>query len=205
MLVSSFGTKLRESKMSSNFDYIWKVVIGGAGGVGKTSLLHRYIHREFKEDMKMTIGCQFHTQQLERQSKHISMVMWDLGGQERFRFIQPEYVRGAAGALVLFDLSDHRTFENVMEEWIPLIRKNANPSIPILLVGSKMDLVKEDAYQAMQVEAQGLVERYNLAGFTTVSSKWNVNVDETILYMVDFLIWQTSQSEKATGGSEFVA
>ncbi|MEX2715497.1 MAG: Rab family GTPase [Candidatus Sigynarchaeum springense] len=190
--------------MSVAPDYIWKIVIGGAGGVGKTSLLHRYIHREFKEDMKMTIGCQFHTQTLDRQNKHISMVMWDLGGQERFRFIQPEYVRGAAGAIVLFDLSDHRTFENVTEEWIPIIRNNASPSIPILLVGSKMDLVREDVYQVMQVEAQRLVEQYNLSGFTTVSSKWNVNVDETILYMVDFLIWQSSQNEKATSGSEFV-
>ncbi|MBN2153528.1 MAG: GTP-binding protein [Candidatus Lokiarchaeota archaeon] len=191
--------------MSSNFDFIWKVVIGGAGGVGKTSLLHRYIHREFKEDMKMTIGCQFHTQQLVRQNQNISIVMWDLGGQERFRFIQPEYVRGAAGAIVLFDLSDHRTFDNVTEEWIPLIRNNANPSIPILLVGSKMDLVDEQTYQVMQLEAQRLVEQHKLAGFTTVSSKWNVNVDETILYMVDFLIWQSSQLGKAAGGSEFVA
>jgi small GTP-binding protein len=191
--------------MPLNIDYIWKIVIGGAGGVGKTSLLHRYIHNEFKEDMKMTIGCQFHNQQLERQNKHISMVMWDLGGQERFRFVQGDYIRGAAGAFVLFDLSDHSTFENVATEWVPLIRANANPNIPIVLVGSKMDLVDEPTYQAMQAEAQRLVEQHNLAAFTTVSSKWNVNVNETILYMVDFLIWQSFQSEQAAEGSEFVA
>ncbi len=191
--------------MSNNFDYIWKVVVGGAGGVGKTSLLHRYIHNEFKENMKMTIGCQFHNQQLDRQNKRISMVMWDLGGQERFRFVQGDYIRGAAGAFVLFDLSDHTTFENVEEEWIPLIRANAPPEIPIVLVGSKMDLVDEPTYQAIQVEAQRLVEKQSLAAFTTVSSKWNVNVNETILYMVDFLIWQAFQSEQASGSSEYVA
>ena len=190
--------------MSQNYDYIWKIIVGGAGGVGKTSLLHRYIHNEFKEDMKMTIGCQFHNQQLDRQSKRISMVMWDLGGQERFRFIQPQYVKGAAGAFVLFDLSDHSTFENVEDEWIPMIRDNTSPGIPIVLVGSKMDLVDEPTYQAMQVEARRIVEKNNLAAFTTVSSKWNVNVNETILYMVDFLIWQAFQSENSTGGSEYV-
>ena len=188
--------------MSSHFDYIWKIVVGGAGGVGKTSLLHRYIHNEFKEDMKMTIGCQFHTQQLERQNKRMSMVMWDLGGQERFRFVQGDYIRGAAGAFLLFDLSDHSTFEYIASEWIPLVRANANPNIPIVLVGSKMDLVDEATYQAMQAEAQALVEKYNLSAFTTVSSKWNVNVTETILYMVDFLIWQCFQSEQVAGSSE---
>ncbi|NMC06090.1 MAG: GTP-binding protein [Candidatus Lokiarchaeota archaeon] len=173
--------------------------------MGKTSLLHRYIHNEFKEDMKMTIGCQFHNQQLERQNKHISMVMWDLGGQERFRFIQPQYVKGAAGAFVLFDLSDHSTFECVETEWLPLIRENASPTIPIVLVGTKVDIVKEETFQAMQSEAQALVEKCNLSAFTTVSSKWNVNVSETILYMVDFLIWQSYQSEQASGSTENVA
>ncbi|MEX2726433.1 MAG: Rab family GTPase [Candidatus Sigynarchaeum springense] len=191
--------------MSRDLDYIWKIIVGGAGGVGKTSLLHRYIHNEFKENMKMTIGCQFHDQQLERQNRRISMVMWDLGGQERFRFVQGDYIRGAAGAFVLFDLSDHSTLENVEAEWIPLIRANANPNIPIVLVGSKMDLVDEPTYQAMQSEAQCLVEKYKLAAFTTVSSKWNVNVTETILYMVDFLIWQAYQAEQNTAFSENVA
>ena len=188
--------------MSRDLDYIWKIIVGGAGGVGKTSLLYRYIHNEFKEDMKMTIGCQFHDQQLERQNRHISMVMWDLGGQERFRFVQGDYIRGAAGAFVLFDLSDHSTLENVAADWIPLIRANANPSIPIVLVGSKMDLVDESTYQAVQLEAQRLVEKYKLAAFTSVSSKWNVNVSETILYMVDFLIWQAYQSEQNMAFSE---
>jgi small GTP-binding protein len=189
--------------MLINIDYIWKIVVGGAGGVGKTSLLHRYIHDEFKENMKMTIGCQFHDQQLTRQNKNITMVMWDLGGQERFRFVQGDYIRGAAGAFVLFDLSDHATFENVEDEWIPLIRANADPSIPIVLVGSKMDLVDEPTYQAMQIEAQRLVEKENLSAFTTVSSKWNVNVKETILYMVDFLIWQAFQTGQTMGSSEY--
>lgn len=182
--------------MSVEFDYVWKIIVGGAGGVGKTSLLHRYIHHEFQEDMKMTIGCQFHSQQLDRQGKKISMVMWDLGGQERFRFIQGDYIRGATGAFLLFDLTDIPTFENVRDEWIQLVRKNATPTIPIVLVGTKMDLVDEAQFKTMQLQAQNLVQQYGLTAFTATSSKWNINVEETILYLVDLLIWQAFVAEQ---------
>ncbi|HME53315.1 MAG TPA: Rab family GTPase [Candidatus Lokiarchaeia archaeon] len=184
---------------SNSFDYVWKIIVGGAGGVGKTSLLHRYIHNEFKEDMKMTIGCQFHNQQLDRQGKRISMVMWDLGGQERFRFIQGDYIRGATGAFLLYDLTDIQTFENIFEEWIPLVRKNANPTIPIVLVGTKMDLVDEGQLKAMNLHAQNLAQQHGLSAVTTTSAKWNINVEETILYLVDLLIWQAYMAEQTAG------
>nr|MDO8114582.1 Rab family GTPase [Candidatus Sigynarchaeota archaeon] len=179
-----------------------KIVLGGAGGVGKTSLLHRYLTRSFDEKSKMTIGCQFHNQTLERQNRKISMVMWDLGGQSRFRFIQPEYVKGAVGAFILFDLSDPVTFSNVADEWIPLLRNNANPTIPIVLVGSKMDLVDEAMLARMTASAQELVKQYNLTAFIATSAKWGINIDETILYLVDVLIWQAFQSEEGTGTTQ---
>ncbi|HME56311.1 MAG TPA: Rab family GTPase [Candidatus Lokiarchaeia archaeon] len=185
--------------MSTTFDYIWKILIAGAGGVGKTSLLHRYIHHEFREDMKMTIGCQFHDQQLDRQGKKINMVMWDLGGQERFRFVQGNYCRGATGVFLLFDLSDIQTLENIRDEWIPLVRKNADPTIPLVLVGTKMDLVDEGQLQAMQLEARNLAQCSGLAAFTATSAKWNINIEETILYLVDLLIWQAFMTEQSVG------
>jgi small GTP-binding protein len=188
--------------LSNDFDYIWKIIVGGAGGVGKTSLLHRYIHNEFKEDMKMTVGVQFHDQQLVRQDKKISMIMWDLGGQERFRFVQGSYIRGAVGGFLLFDLSDFTTFENIRDEWIPLIRENASPTIPLVLVGSKLDLVNEATLASMTTEANTLVQKCNLSGFAVTSAKWGLNIDETIGYLVDLLIWQAYQQEKAAGSIE---
>ncbi len=81
--------------MDSAYDFIWKIVVGGQGGVGKTTILYRFIHNEFIEDTKLTVGVQFHTQALERQSRKISLVLWDLGGQDRFRFVQGDYIKGA--------------------------------------------------------------------------------------------------------------
>jgi small GTP-binding protein len=185
--------------MTTHFDYIWKIIVGGAGGVGKTSMLHRYFFHEFVEDMKMTIGVQFHDQQLERQGRHISMVMWDLGGQERFRFVQPAYIRGAVAAFLLFDLTDPITLDNIQEEWIPIIRDNAESTVPILLVGTKVDLVDEITLFEMTTQAQGIVDANGLAGFVATSSKLNINVNETILYMVDLLLWQAFGDEYGTG------
>lgn len=183
--------------MTTQYDYIWKIIVGGQGGVGKTSLLHRYLHNEFLEDMKMTIGCQFHTQILHRQERHINLVMWDLGGQDRFRFVQGKYMRGAAGAFVLFDMSDDITFENV-NHWIDLLRENASPNIPIVLTGTKMDLVDQETQDAIQEKANALVKEKGLMAYTATSSKWNINVDETILYLVDLLVWQAYQEENGT-------
>ena len=185
--------------MTTRFDYIWKIIVGGAGGVGKTRMLHRYLYHEFVGDMKMTIGVQFHDQQFERQGRHVSMVMWDLGGQERFRFVQPAYIRGAVASFLLFDLTDPITLDNIQEEWIPIIRDNAPPDIPILLVGTKLDLINEQALTEMAAQAQAIVDANGLAGFVATSSKLNINVDETILYMVDLLLWQAFAAEHGGG------
>ncbi|MHA1684618.1 MAG: Rab family GTPase [Promethearchaeota archaeon] len=184
--------------MNNQFDFIWKVVVAGQGGVGKTTLLHRYIHNEFAENMKMTIGCQFHTQILHREDHLINLVMWDLGGQDRFRFIQGEYIRGAAGAFVLFDLSDERTLLRV-GEWINMIREKAGKNTPIVLVGTKLDLVNVETQTRIHEIAQKVVKDEKLMAYTATSSKLNLNVDETILYLVDLLRWQAFARENPTG------
>ncbi|MHA1682216.1 MAG: Rab family GTPase [Promethearchaeota archaeon] len=187
--------------MTANYDYIWKLVIGGQGGVGKTTILHRYIHNEFIEDTKMTIGCQFHTQTLDRQGRKISLVMWDLGGQDRFRFIQGEYVKGAAAAFVLFDMSRFMTLE-ATREWIDMIRKNSSNGLPIVLVGTKLDLINQSEQVSINQSAQELVQELGLTAYAATSSKLGLNVYETIHYMVDLLLWQSYQAEYGTGAQQ---
>ncbi len=180
--------------MGSSHDYIWKVIVGGQGGVGKTTILHRFIHGTFLEDTKLTVGVQFHTQNLERQGRRISLILWDLGGQERFRFIQPEYVKGAVGSFVLFDMSNFMTLEYT-REWIDMIHTNA-PNSPIVLVGTKLDLVfSEEEKQRVIESANQIVQEYGLYAFIPSSSKAGINVNESIYYMVDLLLYNAWVSE----------
>ncbi|MBN2149955.1 MAG: GTP-binding protein [Candidatus Lokiarchaeota archaeon] len=173
--------------MSSSFDYIWKIIMGGQGGVGKTTILYRFIHNEFIEDTKLTVGVQFHTQALERQSRRISLVLWDLGGQERFRFIQPEYVKGAVGGFVCFDMSRFMTLEST-REWIDMFRQNA-PNAPLVIVGTKLDLVDENEQQNIMNAANQLVAETGCLAFIPTSSKLGLNVNETVYYLVDTLLY----------------
>jgi small GTP-binding protein len=87
--------------------YLFKIVIGGQGAVGKTTLLHRYLNGVFLQNSSMTIGVAFHAKQLylEGVQKKVKLSLWDLGGQERFRFLQANYSAGAKAAVVFFDMT----------------------------------------------------------------------------------------------------
>ncbi|MHA1683358.1 MAG: Rab family GTPase [Promethearchaeota archaeon] len=173
------------SKIDS--DFIWKLVICGSGGVGKSCILHRYIHNEFIDDMKMTIGCQFHTQLLERQNLKINLVLWDFSGQQRFKFIFDDYVRGTSGAFIMFDLSRPNTLLEI-ENWLDLLSANAKKDIPIVLIGGKVDLLSHEELIQMNEMANNAVKERNLVAYIPTSSKSGFNVNESIMYMVDNLI-----------------
>ncbi|MHA1716838.1 MAG: Rab family GTPase, partial [Promethearchaeota archaeon] len=139
-----------------------------------------------------TIGCQFHTQVLERRGYKINLVLWDFSGQKRFRFFFGEYMRGAAGAFVMFDLSQISTLNSV-GDWLNLIKKNSPPGIPILLIGGKYDLVPKDKVDETNKLGQETAKKYGFLSYTPTSSKLNFNVNESILYMVDLLLHQAAQ------------
>lgn len=174
-------------------DFIWKLVIAGPGGVGKSCILHRYIHNEFIDDMKMTIGCQFHTQLLTRQDLRINLVLWDFSGQERFKFIFDDYVRGTSGAFIMFDLSRPNTLMN-LENWLNLLYQSGKKDVPIVLVGGKLDLLDHDQLVSLNNQANQFVKENNLTAYIPTSSKTGFNVNETIMYMVDLLINQNART-----------
>ena len=183
--------------MMPDYDYIWKIMVVGMGGVGKTTLIHRFLYKKFLENTKLTIGVEMHTQVIPRQGRNISLVLWDLGGEERFRFIQPIYMRGASAAFVCFDMSRYATFTKV-RDWVALIRDNASKSIPIVLIGTKVDLVSSPDFVRIQQEADELVKELGLMAYIPTSSKWGNNVNEAILYVVDLLILQAFQHEQGS-------
>ncbi|KAK0508147.1 hypothetical protein JMJ35_009231 [Cladonia borealis] len=108
-------------------------------GVGKSNLLSRFTRNEFNLDSKSTIGVEFATRSIQVDAKTIKAQIWDTAGQERYRAITSAYYRGAVGALLVYDISKHQTYENV-QRWLKELRDHADANIVIMLVGNKSDL-----------------------------------------------------------------
>ena len=115
-----------------------KVIVGGEGGVGRTTLLRRYIEGKFFADTPMTIGIQFFAKTIIIEERKVNFVFWDFAGQERQRETIKLFVKGADAAILSFDLTRPMTLEN-LEEWVNIFRMY-NPYLPILFVGTKIDL-----------------------------------------------------------------
>jgi Ras-related protein Rab-11A len=121
------------------YDYLFKVVLIGDSGVGKSNLLSRFTRNEFNLESKSTIGVEFATRSIQVDNKTIKAQIWDTAGQERYRAITSAYYRGAVGALLVYDIAKHVTYENV-NRWLKELRDHADNNIVIMLVGNKSDL-----------------------------------------------------------------
>ncbi|KAF8086154.1 hypothetical protein N665_0633s0006 [Sinapis alba] len=122
-----------------DYDFLYKVVLIGDSGVGKSNLLSRFTRNEFSLDSKSTIGVEFATRTIHVDDKIVKAQIWDTAGQERYRAITSAYYRGAVGALLVYDVTRHVTFENV-ERWLKELRDHTDANIVIMLVGNKADL-----------------------------------------------------------------
>ncbi|EYU28031.1 hypothetical protein ABFS83_13G101100 [Erythranthe nasuta] len=122
-----------------DYDYLFKVVLIGDSGVGKSNLLSRFTKNEFSQQSKSTIGVEFATRSIQVDDKVVKAQIWDTAGQERYRAITSAYYRGAVGALLVYDVTRHVTFENV-ERWLKELRAHTDNNIVIMLVGNKADL-----------------------------------------------------------------
>lgn len=124
-----------------DYDFLFKVVLVGDSGVGKSNLISRFTRGEFNLESKSTIGVEFATRSISVEGKTIKAQIWDMAGQERYRAITSAYYRGAVGALLVYDITRPVTFENI-ERWLRELRDHGDPSITIALVGNKSDLAK---------------------------------------------------------------
>mmetsp|Transcript_6949 Transcript_6949/g.14046 ORF Transcript_6949/g.14046 Transcript_6949/m.14046 type:complete len:218 (-) Transcript_6949:275-928(-) len=162
-------------KPDDDYDYLFKVVLIGDTGVGKSNLLSRFTRNEFSLESKSTIGVEFATRSIQVDGKTIKAQIWDTAGQERYRAITSAYYRGAVGALLVYDITKPMTYENV-ERWLKELRDHADANIVIMLVGNKSDLrhlrtVKtEDASAFCEKEALSFIETSALEGANVESA-----------------------------------
>ncbi|KAL3522395.1 hypothetical protein ACH5RR_015229 [Cinchona calisaya] len=145
-------------RADEDYDYLFKVVLIGDSGVGKSNLLSRFTRNEFSQESKSTIGVEFATRSIQVDDKIVKAQIWDTAGQERYRAITSAYYRGAVGALIVYDVTRHVTFENV-ERWLKELRDHTDANIVIMLVGNKADLRHLRAVPT--VDATAFAEREN--------------------------------------------
>lgn len=121
------------------YDFLFKVVLVGDSGVGKSNILSRFTRNEFNLQSKATIGVEFATRSINVEGKTLKAQIWDTAGQERYRAITSAYYRGAVGALLVYDITKGESFNN-LERWLKELRDHADDRIVILVVGNKCDL-----------------------------------------------------------------
>ncbi|KAL2474018.1 Ras-related protein RABA1f [Forsythia ovata] len=160
-------------RADDDYDYLFKAVLIGDSGVGKSNLLSRFTRNEFSLESKSTIGVEFATRSIRVDDKVVKAQIWDTAGQERYRAITSAYYRGAVGALLVYDVTRRVTFENV-ERWLRELRDHTDSNIVIMLVGNKADLRHLRAVQTE--DAKAFAEREN-AFFMETSALESMNVE----------------------------
>ena len=154
-----------------------KVLLTGAAAVGKTSLVQRFIKNRFAANYKLTVGVDILTKDVEfTQGEVATLSIWDIGGQQRFEFIRSTFYKGAAGALLVFDLTREQTYIEV-RKWLTEIRQFAGQDIPFVLIGHKYDLLEDVGEVIDRDEARALAESEGSIYIET-SAKTGINVDE---------------------------
>lgn len=137
--------------MNSDYDYLFKLLLIGDSGVGKSCLLLRFADDTYTQDYILTIGVDFKIRTVELDGKTIKLQIWDTAGQERFRTITLSYYRGAHGIIIVYDVTDLESFNNV-KQWLQEIDRYATGGVMKLLVGNKSDLVDKKAVDFAQAK-----------------------------------------------------
>lgn len=156
-------------------DYLVKLLLIGDSGVGKSCLLLRFSDDTFTTSFITTIGIDFKIRTIEMDGKRVKLQIWDTAGQERFRTITTAYYRGAMGIILVYDVTDESSFNNI-RNWIRNIEQHASDNVNKILVGNKADM--DESKRAVSHErGQALANEYNLNFFET-SAKTNMNVEK---------------------------
>lgn len=151
-----------------------KMLLLGDAAVGKTSLIKQYIKGSFAKDYKMTIGTDIFTKDVVTDEHTITLSIWDIAGQERFKFFRQSFYRGSSGAMVVFDLTRYPTFNPNVVNWLKELW-GFTGRIPIVLIGNKVDLA--DLRNVRQNDVQQFADKIPCK-YVETSAKTGTQVDE---------------------------
>lgn len=166
--------KTNSTNLIEDYKYIFKIILVGDSGVGKTNLLSRLTNKGFSTELHATIGVEFSSVSFKIGDDNIKAHIWDTAGQERYRAITSSYYRGTFGALIVFDLSRRKSLTELFDHWLIRLREFSSKDMVIMLVGNKCDLEKQR--EVKREEALKLAEENDLVYFeTSALSGENVN------------------------------
>ena len=124
------------------YEQLFKIIIVGNSGVGKSNILGRYIKNEFNQETKSTVGVEFASKKVTVNGVNIKLQIWDTAGQERYRSITSAYYKGSKGCFIVYDITSHQSFEDI-EKWYEEIQKSGEKGLSMILIGNKCDLENE--------------------------------------------------------------
>eukprot|EP00461_Guttulinopsis_vulgaris_P000388 UN00388 len=179
------------------YDFLIKLLLIGDSGVGKSCLLLRFSDDAFTSSFITTIGIDFKIKTIDLDGKRIKLQIWDTAGQERFRTITTAYYRGAMGILLVYDVTDEQSFQNI-RTWIRNIEQHASQSVSKILVGNKSDMDQDK--QVETARAQRLADEYNIQLFEA-SAKNNINVTESFVHIAKEIKHRLMDSAPSSGGA----
>jgi len=194
--------------MASEFDYIFKYIIIGDSGVGKSCLLIRFTEDTFSSATENTIGVEFSAKTITLEDNtNVKLQIWDTAGQETFQSITRSYYRSAAGALLVYDVTCRNSFENVAK-WIKNVREEGNDEMVICLVANKSDnelkyvIIINLRREVTPEEGKAVAEQNNLL-FVESSAKYNINVDTPFHIIAEEIIRKIRSNIMGSSMMEF--
>ncbi|MHA1376856.1 MAG: Rab family GTPase [Candidatus Helarchaeota archaeon] len=166
--------------------YVYKINVLGNPGVGKTSLVKKFVTDKFSEEYKSTMGANIYLKNVELAGMRIKLTLWDLAGQDKWSSLQEVYFQGAQGALMVYDVTRKNTYNELETRWLGEIKKYVKePNFQTILVANKMDLENKEVTHD---EGLALMKRINARDFVETSAKTGQKVDDAFTTLAKLLI-----------------
>merc|ERR1712110_685532 len=175
------------------YDLLFKLLLIGDSGVGKTCILFRFSEDAFNTTFISTIGIDFKIKTIELRGKKIKLQIWDTAGQERFHTITTSYYRGAMGIMLVYDITNSKSFDNIAK-WLRNIQEHANEDVEKMILGNKCDMEDKRVIPKERGEA---IARENGIRFLETSAKTNVNIDRAFIELSESILDKTVDVQEA--------
>jgi small GTP-binding protein len=164
-----------------------KVTVIGDGGVGKTSLIQRFINGTFQKDYIKTIGANFSNYKVEKNGHRTELLFWDLAGQDDFHFLRPSFYKASKAAIIVYSLEENnlgrRSFRHIFN-WHNDVKEFCG-NVPVILFANKVDLIKEESINKNRLD--NLVNDKNFLGYFITSAKTGKRVEDAFNFLIETL------------------